>query len=265
MPNFHKQRVVKRVIKLFFTLFIVAINAILLWRVFFSTSLPDAIEGLEANAPLAAAYAQYGDGLEVRYQNNFTTTYGTSVVPTSELPVSNAGYFSNAEAVFITEANQVQVVLRYPNSTLTNLQKDYGLAATPEKALDWFDFSIVKTSDLTPSVKEDNLEKETLVSTRIKPTSVTRDESSLYTYYRLTFDGVTVEELTAEEKTSLANGDEVQTNYTIGIFLDVYYMGAVNYDAPAYGTLCIYDCEMPWVARDLSDDEIESFANFPIA
>lgn len=265
MPNFHKQRVFKRVVKLFFTLFVIAINAILLWRVFFSTSLPDEIENLQPNAPLSAAYLQHGDGLEVRYQNNFTTTYGTAVVPTSEQPISNAGYFSNAEAVFITQANQVQVVLRYPNSTLENLQKDYNLPQMPEKALDWFDFSIVKTTDLTPNVKEDNLNPDTLANTRILPTSVTRGESSLYTYYRLVFDGVTVEELTAEEKTALANGGEVQTNHTIGIFLDVYYRGAVDYNRPAYGTLCIYDCEMPWEVRDLTSDEKESFANFPIA
>ncbi|MBQ9806439.1 MAG: hypothetical protein IJW49_08055 [Clostridia bacterium] len=255
MPNFHKQRVAKRVIKIIFTLFIVAVNALLLWRVFFSTALPDKIEDLEPNAPLAAAYLQHGDQLQVRYQNNFTTTYGTE----------NAGYFSNAEAVFITEANQVQVVIRYPNSTLENLQKDYALPEKPDKALDWFDFSLVKTTDLTPSIKEDNLDESTLSFQRILPTTVTRDESSLYTFYRLTFDGVTVEELTAEEKQIIADGGEVKTNHTIGIFLDVFYLGDVNYDAKPYGTLCIYDCEMPWETRALSGDEKESFVNFPIS
>lgn len=254
MPNFHKQRVAKRVIKIIFTLFIVAVNAILLWRIFFSTSLPDAIEELEPNAPLAAAYQQYGEDLQVRYQNNFTTTYGTN----------NAGYFSNAEAVFITQANQVQVVLRYPNSTLQHLQEDYGLQEKPNKALDWFDFSLVKTTDLTPNIKEDNLDPSTLAFQRILPTRITRDESSLYTFYRLTFDGVTVEELTAEEKQMIADGTEVQTQHTIGIFLDVYYLGAVNYDATPYGTLCIYDCEMPWEERSLSGDEKESFLSYPI-
>lgn len=253
MPNFHKLRVTKRVIKNIVTLFIVAVNALLLWRVFFSTSLPKAIEHLEPNRPLATAYAQHGDALEVRYQNNFTTTYGTD----------NAGYFSNSEAIFITEANQVQVVLRYPNSTLDNLQKDYALPEKPDKALDWFTFSLVKTNDLTPNVKEDNINEEALAFERIQPTSVTRDESSLYTFYRITFDNVTVEELTKEEKTRLSNKEPIETNYTIGIFLDIHYVGDAQ-ATRAYGTLCIYDCEMPWEVRDLSSEEKESFANFPI-
>lgn len=253
MPNFHKLRVTKRVIKVTATIFILAVNALLLWRVFFSTSLPSAIEDLQPNAPLAAAYAQHGDALEVRYQNNFTTTYGTT----------NVGYFSNSEAIFITQANQVQVVLRYPNSTLDNLQKDYALAEKPDKALDWFTFSLVKTNDMTPNVKEDNLDETNLSFTRILPTSVTRDESSLYTFYRITFDNVTVEELTAEEKKRLSNKEPIETNYTIGIFLDIHYIGDTQ-ATHAYGTLCIYDCEMPWEVRDLKSAEKESFVNFPI-
>ena len=253
MPNFHKIRVTKRVIKIIFTLFIVAVNAILLWRIFFSTSLPDTIENLSPNAPLAKAYAQYGEDLEVRYQNNFTTTYGAT----------NTGYFSNSEAVFITQANQVQVVIRYPHTTLEHLQQDYALPEKPDKALDWFTFSLVKTTDLTPNVKEDNLNEENLSFERILPTSVIREESSLYTFYRITFDGVTVEELTAEQKTMLANKEPIDVNYTIGMFLDIHYVGDAQ-ATNAYGTLCVYDCEMPWETRALSGDEKESFVNFPI-
>jgi hypothetical protein len=80
---------------------------------------------------------------------------------------------------------------------------------------------------------------------------------------RITFDNVTVEELTAEEKKRLSNKEPIETNYTIGIFLDIHYIGDAQ-ATHAYGTLCIYDCEMPWEVRDLKSAEKESFVNFPI-
>ena len=271
MPNFHKQRVIKRVFKIILTLFIVAVNAILIWRVFFSTSIPSDIEALEPNAPIAAAYLQHGDALQVRYQNNFSTVYKED----------EFGYFSNSEALFIPQANQVQVVIRFPKNAVETLAESQarkqGLDADATARLveemkaqsetkplcDWFTFSLVKTTDLTPGNREDNLDESTLSFQRIFPTSIKQSSSTLYTYYRLTFDGVTIEELTAEEKQARAEKREVNTNYTIGVFLDVHVAGD-DLSQPAYGTLCIYDCEMPWETRELSDDEKESFLSYPI-
>jgi len=207
MPNFHKQRVIKRVFKIILTLFIVAVNAILIWRVFFSTSIPSDIEALEPNAPIAAAYLQHGDALQVRYQNNFSTVYKED----------EFGYFSNSEALFIPQANQVQVVIRFPKNAVETLAESQarkqGLDADATARLveemkaqsetkplcDWFTFSLVKTTDLTPGNREDNLDESTLSFQRIFPTSIKQSSSTLYTYYRLTFDGVTIEELTARK------------------------------------------------------------------
>ena len=236
MPNFHKQRLIKRIFKILFTLFIVAVNAILLWRVFFSTSLPSSIEHLHPNAPLASAYAQKGDALVLRYQNNYSTTYAEN----------RMGYFSNSEAIFIPEANQVQVVVRYNNKTLKSLATDYGLTETPDKSLDWFDFTLVKTTDITPQDPNDNGLAETLVRERFHPTEVLRDESSLYTFYRLVFDGVSVD----------PNTD--------GVFLDAYYLGDVNYEQSAYGTLCLYDCRMKWEDSALDSTEKKALAAFSL-
>ena len=236
MPNFHKQRVAKRVFKILFTLFIIAVNGILIWRVFFSTSLPSSIEYLHPNAPLASAYAQSGDALVLRYQNNYSTTYEEG----------RMGYFSNSEAIFIPEANQVQVVVRYSNKTLKSLAADYGLTETPDKSLDWFDFTLVKSTDLTPDDPNDNGLSETLSTERFHPTAVLRDESSLYTFYRLVFDGVSIDP------------------DTDGVFLDAYYLGDLNYEQPAYGTLCVYNCRRNWEDRALASAEKKALAAFSV-
>ncbi len=224
MPNFRKQRIAGRILKLSLTLLVLAVNAIVIWRVFFSANIPKAISALIPNEALCEAYEQKGDDLILFYQDQKSLTYAEH----------NAGYFGVPEYVFIPEAEQVQLIFRYNDSTLRHLQEDFELAEAPEKALDWFDVTLVKTVDLTPEDKEDNRDPATLAVERIAPSHSERAETSLYTYYRLVFEGVTVDELTD------------------GVFLDVYYNGAVDYEQEPYGTLCLYDYKSPWIDAKLS-------------
>ena len=224
MPNFRKQRIAGRIVKLSLTLLILAVNAIVIWRVFFSANIPKEISALAPNEALCEAYAEHGDGLLLRYQEQKSLTYAEH----------NAGYFGVPEYVFIPEAEQVQLIFRYNDSTLRHLQEDFELTEAPEKALEWFDVTLVKTVDLTPENEEDNRDPATLQVERFMPSRTVRVETSLYTYYRLVFDGVVVDELTD------------------GVFLDVYYNGAVDYEQTPYGTLCLYDAKSPWIDTKLS-------------
>lgn len=225
MPNFRAQRIFGRVVKLTLTLFVFAVTALMLWRVFFSANIPETLKPLTVNDRTRAAYEQYGDDMTLQYQEQKTLTYGTD----------NAGYFGVAEYVFIPQADQVQVVLRYNNSTLKNLAKDYGLAEIPDKAGDYFDITLLHVTDLTPDNAEDNADPAALQSVRIAPTSVTRDTTSLYTYYRLVFDGVTIDEQAVSH-----------------VFLDVYYVGDLDYEKEPYGTLLLYDHLHEWIPRKLT-------------
>ena len=227
-------RIIRRVLKILASLLIIAVNTVLIWRIFFSASIPAQIKTLTPTDGLRAAYAQSGDALTLRYQEQATVTQSAR----------SYGYFGVPQVVFIPEIQQVQLVFRYNDSTLKHLAKDYGLEATPDKALTHFDVTLLKTTDLTPDNKEDNIVPETLSSERFFPTTAytERDTTSLYTYYRYVFDGVTIEDVTA------------------GIFVDVYYVGDVNYEKLPYGTLCLYDAPMPWISYKLTSADKKELA-----
>lgn len=252
MPDLHKQRVVRRIFKILITLFIVVVNAILLWRIFFSTAIPSSVKTLSANDALRNAYSQYGEELELCYQDTHSTIYEKDKL----------GYFSNAKVTFIPAANQVQVVIRYNNGTLRHLGEDFAPVTDasgavlaeqpytpapkkPDKSEEWFDFSLVKAIDLTPLDDADN--ESSLSYERYRPTSVTRDETLLYTYYRLVFEGVSVND--APEGTAVD-----------GMFVDAYYLGTLDYDQEAYGTLCIYNRRLAWKYRDLTKADIRALS-----
>ena len=181
--------------------------------------MPDSVDSLLPNAALHSAYESNGGVLTLRYQDQASITRAEN----------NAGYFSVVSCVFIPEANQVQLVFRYNNSTIQHLAEDYGLEQVPPKSDHLFDVSLVRTTDLTPSDRSDNLDPSTLSKERILPTQSRRDETLLYTYYRYVFDGVRVEDVTD------------------GIYADIYYVGSTDYALPAYGTLCIYSWDEEWL------------------
>lgn len=225
MPNFRKARIVGRVIKSIVVLLIFAINALLIWRVFFSTRLPASIAPLQANEALVSAYETHGDALTLRYQDQASITRAED----------NYGYFSVTQCVFIPDAEQVQIIVRYNNSTIRHLAEDYDLPELPSRDEHLFDVTLVKTTDLTPTDKTDNTKLESLSLTRYAPNEgYLRDHTSLYTYYRYTFDNISVDDL------------------TVGVFVDIYYAEDVDYDARAYGTLCIYDDGTKWSSYSLT-------------
>ena len=218
-------RIIGRVLKHLFSLLIFSVCCILLWRVFFSTRIPANIKHLDPNPALSQAYQTHGKDLTLRYQEQGTITRAEG----------NYGYFSVVRAVFIPQIDQVQIVFRYNNSTIRHLAEDYDLPQLPSKSDHLFDVTLVKTTDLTPDNKEDNVKAETLRHDRILPNGdPVRETTLLYTYYRYTFDGVTVDDLTD------------------GVLIDVYYAEDIDYAQKAYGTLCIYHYQSPWLEYNLT-------------
>ncbi len=233
MPNFRKQRIIGRVVKGLFALFVVLVNAVILWRVLFSESMPGSIKTLLPTESLSAAYAEQGEALTLRYQEQASVTRADG----------NAGYFSIPQCVFIPEARQVQLVFRYNNSTLRNLAKDYALPEVPSRDGTYFDVTLVTTTDLTPDDPDDNINSEALSSKRYHHAKVIRDTTALYTYYRYVFEDISVEEL------------------TVGVFADIYYTEDLDYDRKAYGTLCLYDDQSPWLTYQLTKADRQALAS----
>ena len=208
-------RIARRIFRFFLFALILGVNGIIFWR-FCSASIPSAVKAVVPNEALASAYVAQDGDLTAYRQEQASITRGTD----------NYGYFSVVQCVFFPEAEQVQIVFRYNKSTLRHLAEDKGLDAIPEKSGTHFDVTLLRTTDLTPEDKSDNLDPATLAQTRYFASGEpVRVETSLYTYFRYTFDGVTV------------------APDTDGVFVDVYWLGDLDYSAAAYGTLCIWDSD----------------------
>ncbi len=216
-------RITGRVIKyLFFTL-IFAVIALLLWRIF-SSGDPKTMKALTPNDKLCAAYEEHGEDLTLFRQEQKSITSGKD----------NYGYFSVTSCVFIPEANQIQIVVRYNNSTLRALSEDFRLSEVPDREAELFDISLTVATDLTPENTDDNAGNDpaSVAFTRVHPASVSADTKNLYNYRRLVFDldtaGLSLDEL-------------LEDGLLLAVYADVYYNQAIDYQEYAYGTLCLYD------------------------
>lgn len=212
-------KIIGKIIKYSFYLVIIAINAIMLWRIFFSGD-PAEIKPLIANENLVSVYNEKGNDIVLYTQK--------------QKALAESGRFSVTDCVFIPEADQLQVTVRYNNSTLRRLAEDFELAEVPPKKDDLFDITVVKTTDLTPENDEDNLDRESLKEERFYPLGEPKTAyTSLYTYKKFIFDNIEWED-------------------AVGLFLDIYYIEEMDYADTPYDALCIYDALMDMDERALS-------------
>ena len=112
MASFKAPKIIGRITKLLFSLFIFGVCGILIWRVFFSTVIPKEVDHLTPNDVLTQAYEANDGSLTLQYQELSTITRAAD----------SYGYFSVESCVFIPEADQVQLVFRYNNSTIRHLK-----------------------------------------------------------------------------------------------------------------------------------------------
>jgi hypothetical protein len=226
-------------IKLLFGLLIFAVCGFLLWRIF-SSSTPDSLTDISVNDAIYEAYEADGE-LGAFRQEQGTITRGAR----------SPGYFSITHTVFIPEANQIQVVLRYNNSTIRNLTRDYSLESEPDRSEELFDVNLFFSVDLTPENTEDNaiLTEEGTRTFRCSSKLVSSEEKSLYNYRKFVFDldecGEDLEEL-------------LNSRTLLAVYADIYYVEDMDLDTEAYGTLCLYDYKTKTEDVELSRRERES-------
>ena len=222
------------------SLLVMAVCAFWIWRVFFSAAIPSDFKKIQPNAALKAAYDTSGEALTFFTQEQATVTRGEH----------DYGYFGVPRFVFIPEANQVQLVFRYNNSTLEAVQSDLGLAERPPRGEQIFDVTLLMLTDTTPENGDDNEDgSETVAKTRIHASAAPRVETTLlYTYFYYTFDGVEL------------------TDQTLVVYLDVYADTALgvtpDYTSAAMGTLRLYHHEAARLAEKLSAKEWRAIAEY---
>ena len=219
-------KIAGNVIKAFLYSIIALIVIFFVWRIWFSTNIPDNVEQLVITDSLIEAYNNTDGELYAFNQDQYTITRAEE----------NYGYFSIEQYVIIPEARQVQIIFRYNNSTIEKIAEKYNLGEIEDRTQQLFEVTLVKTEDMTPDISTDNYDESKLIKTRYHASEVIEAHTMLYNYYRIVFEDVDIDE------------------DTFGLFADIYYVGAINdYAEAADGTLCLYDYQM---MRD--DYEFES-------
>lgn len=194
--------------------FIAAVVGLLLWRIIDSAIDPGEMNTLIPNEKLVDAYNDNGGKLTMYDQEQTTHTRGNN----------NYGYFGITQSVFIKEANQLQFVFRYNNSTLRHTKEDYSLPSVPSRDEEVYDVTVTVMYDLTPENKDDNDGKtpEAVKYERFFPSDMRSAKKTLYNYRKFVFDGIEI------------------TDDVIGVYVDFYYVGDINYDELPYGSLLLY-------------------------
>lgn len=208
-------RIVGFIFKGLCTALIVGVIGLLAWRIIDRNIDPKIMKTITANEKLCRAYDIYGKDLTLyrQIQNEYTQEN------------HNYGYFANGGYVFIEEAEQIQFVLRYNNSTLKYTARDKYLDEIPAREENVYDVTLLIMYDLTPENEEDN-DGKTPDAVRYERVHATGDQlayqKTLYNYRKFTFDGITMD-------------DDV-----LAIYADIYYVGDIDYDERSYGTLLLY-------------------------
>ena len=174
---------------------------------------------------LSAALEANGGKLTVIEQDQVKYTEGAD----------NYAHFNLDYCYFIKEADQLQLLLYYNNSTLEYLAEDLKLSAVPPRGEEVFSLRLTQYIDVTPAdyvkASENDILTEEIVLT---PTSCEIGTTSLYTFIRYTFDGVDLE-----------NTD------TVVVYLDILY----GEEQVHRGTLRLFHRESETVERELTSKE----------
>ena len=210
----YRWRIFGFIVKAVCGIFIAAVVGLLLWRIIDSSVDPREMNTLIPNDKLCDAYEQNGGKLTMYDQNQTTHTRGDN----------NYGYFGITQAAFITEADQLQFVFRYNNSTLKHTKEDYSLPEIPSRDDEVYDVTVVIMYDLTPDNEADNDGKtpEAVRYERHFHTEMKSAQKTLYNYRKFVFDDIKI------------------TDDVIGVYVDFYYVDDINYDKTPYGTFLLY-------------------------
>ncbi len=233
-------RNVGRVLKYCGLVIVFTVCGILLWRIF-SSGDPQSVKTLMVSDATYSAYQEKGDELCIYYQNQQPLTRAEH----------NYGFFGVTDVSFIPEADQLQVVFRYNNSTLKNVAELLKYDHVHGRDEDVFDISVVINTDKTPDRTDDNAFSaveypESVSAKRYFPSQVKSEKKNVYNYRKYIFENVSLDEL------------------TLAVFVDIYYKGndsngnavTPNYGEAALGTLCIYDYKSENIKKTLTSADL---------
>ncbi len=232
----YKWRIAGFIFKALCTLVIAAIVILLLWRIIDSNNDPREMDNLIIDQKLVDAYNKCDGELDIFTQEQSKYTRGED----------NYGYFAVTQSAIIKDADQIQFVLRYNNSTLKHTKADYALDKVPSRDENVYDVTITVMYDLTPDNSSDNDGKtpEAVRYERFFASNMISAKKTLYNYRKFVFDGIKLDE------------------NVIAVYADFYYVGDIDYNEKPYGSLLIYHNEEKNIEYKLSKDDIKAIRSW---
>lgn len=227
-----------------FTCVCLLVSVFIITRIFSQNAIPKDIKTVSVNDSLISAYKEKGEDMTIIYQDyEIYSTEKTVRKDESGKKIENAGkaYFAVPLAIFITDADQLQLILRYNNSTLEYLAEDYSeiCQSVPERSEDVFDITVVKVTDLTPDDLTDNDKPGVLSEERFTVSDVTAAERRLHNFRRLTFEGIDLEG-------------------AMKVYLCIYYKGDVDYAEEPYATVTLYQSAKEDIVYELTRNDMKA-------
>lgn len=219
--------IVKFIFRAICGIFIAAVVGVLLWRMI-SSGDPDSMKALMDNEKLSAAYDEKGESIYAFTQDGLDNITRTEY---------NYGYFSVSQVVFIDDAEQLQFVMRYNESTLKKIASSLDLEKE-DRDNDAFSVTVTVMHDLTPNNKDDNSSEYIDAVKRVQYTKTIsqKDRKNLYNYEKFVFDDIKI------------------TDDVIAVYVDIFY----DKDVKSQGTLLIYDSVYPKETYKLTKKDIDN-------
>jgi hypothetical protein len=242
--------VIGKILKFTFYAIIIGINGFLIFRML-SAGDPTVMETMMVNDRTAALWQKQGEEMEILTQKQYL--------------LSEDGRFAQSNLRWMPDINQLQITVRYNNSTVKGLVEDFLMPETKEEGEevvipeppnddeDLFDITLVKVVNLTEEEKAEQ-DKETLEQdalgdegesaplrheVRYTYSASMPAEKLMYNYRRLIFDDIDLSDAEA-------------------LYLEFYYRDAVDYTAEPYTELLIWHAQSLTRPYELTKHDIKA-------
>ncbi len=168
------------VIKILIAVACFSVAGFLIFRIWMMNYYPKDATRFIYTENLTEYYSSVGGNIDAKTQNTFT-----SYSSTADAAIRNPFFF--ATPVYVTEADHLQVTLKFNTALYDEIYRMYGIEidknANPE---DIFDFKLVKTKTGYEDSTEDNVPTEEVGAL----SGISKASFMVYEYYRVAFDGV---------------------------------------------------------------------------
>lgn len=169
-------KIVARIFKIAALLLVFGVIALLVGRILLAEYYPRSMKELAYTQGITDAVAEKGS-LTVHTQN-LRASYDNP----------DFALFMADHLYYVPELGELQITVRYNNSTLREMKADFGLDAEPLPSAELFSFSLVDHT----AVDKDGREVED-GGNRVYAASVKTESKFMYQYIKLTFCGISFE------------------------------------------------------------------------